>query len=91
MTLFGKSLDFKLHFNVSNECRIYYILLERLLRPNQAQTKALKPIFVMLPSAPPMSTMFKFQLKLIIGGADQSRRKIGFLAFFGLVGLPNEI
>ena len=43
------------------------------------------------PSAPPMSTIFKFQLKLIIGGADQSMRKIGFMPFFGLVGLQNTI
>ena len=53
--------------------------------------KALKPLSFMLPSAPPISTIFKFQLKLIIGGADQSMRKIGFMAFFGLVGLQNEI
>ena len=29
--------------------------------------------------------------KMIIGGADQSRRKIGFMAFFGLVGLQDKI
>ena len=45
----------------------------------------------MLQSEPPMSTIFKFQLKLIIGGADQSMRKIDFMAFFGLVGLHNKI
>ena len=55
--------------------------------PNQAQTKALKPISIKFPSAPPMSTIYKFQLKLIIGGADQSMREIDFMAFFGLVGL----
>ena len=45
----------------------------------------------MLSSVPPINTIFKFQLKLIIGGADQSRRKIGFMAFFGFVGLQNKI
>ena len=44
----------------------------------------------MLQSEPPMSTIFKFQLKLIIGGADQSMRKIGFMPFFGLAGLQNK-
>ena len=62
-----------------------------MLRPNQAQIKALKPISFMLPSAPPISTIFKFEIKLIIGGADQSNRKIGFMAFFGLAGLQDEI
>ena len=54
-------------------------------------TKALKPISVKFPSVPPMSKIFKFQLKLIIGGVDQSMRKIGFMPFFGLVGLQNTI
>ena len=65
--------------------------ITKAAKSNQAQTKALKPISLMLQSEPPMSTIFKFQLKLIIGGADQSMRKIGFMPFFGLVGLQNTI
>ena len=91
MTLFGKSLDVKLHFNASDQYRLYYILLRRLLRSNQAPTKVLKPISIKFTSVPPMSKIFKFQLKLIIDGADQSLRKIDFMAFFGLVGLQNKI
>ena len=51
----------------------------------------LKSISIKFPSVPPMSKIFKFQLKLIIGGADQSMRKIDFMAFFGLAGLQNKI
>ena len=60
-------------------------------KAKQSSNKGLKPMSVKLPSAPPMSKIFKFQLKLIIGGADQSMRKIDFMAFFGLVGLQNKI
>ena len=60
-------------------------------RPNQAQTKARKLISVMPLSAPPMSRLSKFQLKLFIGGADQRKRKVSFMAFFVLIGLQNKI
>ena len=64
---------------------LYSIMKATKVKPSSK--KALKPISVKFPSAPPMSTIFKLQLKLFIGGANQSIRKIGFLAFFGLVGL----
>ena len=42
----------------------------------------------------PISTTYErniqIQIKLIIGGADQSMRKIGFMPFFGLAGLQNK-
>ena len=34
-----------------------------------------------------MSRISKFQLKLIIGGANQSKAKVGFMAFVGLISL----
>ena len=40
---------------------------------------------------PPMNRLFKFHLKLFIGGADQSKTKVGSMAFIGLIGLQNEI
>ena len=69
-------------------------ILHSIMKAAKAKPSSKKgpnPISVMLPSAPPISTIFKFQLKLIIGGADQSMRKIGFMPFFGLVGLQNTI
>ena len=68
---------------------LHFIMKAAKAKPSSK--KALKLISVKFPSAPPMSTIFKFQLKLIIGGADQSMRKIGFTAFFGLVGFQNRI
>ena len=62
-----------------------------MLGQNQAKTKARELISVMLPLAPPMNRLFKFQLKLFIGGTDQRKRKVSFMAFVGLIGLQNEI
>ena len=58
---------------------------------NQAQTKARELISVRPRLAPPMKRLFKFHLKLIIGGADQSKTKVGSMAFIWLIGLQNEI
>ena len=62
-----------------------------MLGPNQAQTKARELISVLLPSEPPMNRLFKFCLKLFIGGADQSKTKVGSMAFIGLIGPQNEM
>ena len=45
----------------------------------------------MPPSEPPMKRLFKFHLKLFIGGAEQNKTKVGFMTFIGLLGLRNEI
>ena len=62
-----------------------------MLGPNQAQIKARELISVLPRLVPPMNRLFKFHLKLFIGGADQSKTKVGFMAFIGLIGLQNEI
>ena len=62
-----------------------------MLGANEAQTMARELISVMLPSEPPMNKLFKFCLKLFIGGADQSKTKVGSMALIGLIGLQNDI
>ena len=62
-----------------------------MLGPNQAQTKTRELISVMPQSAPPMNRLFKFYQKLFIGGADQSKTKVGSMALIGLIGLQNNI
>ena len=62
-----------------------------MLGPNQAQTKARELISVVPPLVPPMNRLFKFYLKLFIGGADQSKTKVGSMAFIGLISLQYEM
>ena len=62
-----------------------------MLGPNQAQIKARELISVLPRLVPPMNRLFKFHLKLFTGGADQSKTKVGSMAFVGLIGLQNEI
>ena len=62
-----------------------------MLGPNQAQTKARELISVLPQLVPPMNRLFKFHLKLFIGGADQSKTKVGSMALIGLIGLQNDM